>query len=434
MQSVRLVLFIAAASVSAQTPSVSPVPAQPVWQMQESGTTASLRGIDSVDGKIAWASGSSGTVLKTTDGGAHWQTCTVPDADKDGATLDFRGVQAWDAQTAIVMASGPGDKSRLYKTTDGCKTWTLILKNTDPDGFYDAIAFWNRDHGFLLGDPVMRIPYWQETGGVRPKMTDPRLVDRKLKHKRFLTITTSDGGVTWGYWGIDRGYFTENVADDGAAFAASDSASFVPMQINDPCGPTPKLGTNRVWFGVGGKGGARVLNGVRDPVDVCPVHPEDRAAIRFGWSEPRPAHIAGGTESSGVFSLAFRHDPDEANRLESRRASPTEDDHGYIHGVAVGGDYTKPNDGTAAAAWSSDSGWTWLASTTPPHGYRSTVQWGDSIKAWITAGTNGSDISRDDGKTWQPLDNGNWNALSLPFIVGPIGRIARLNPAGMPRP
>ena len=59
----------------------------------------------------------------------------MPDADKDGATLDFRGIQAWDAQTVIVMASGPGDKSRLYKTTDGCKTWTLVLRNENPEGF-----------------------------------------------------------------------------------------------------------------------------------------------------------------------------------------------------------------------------------------------------------------------------------------------------------
>ena len=77
---------------------------------------------------------------------------------------------------------------------------------------------------------------------------------------------------------------------------------------------------------------------------------------------------------------------------------------------------------------------TWLPSTTPPHGYRSTVQYSDSLKLWITAGTNGSDISRDDGRTWQPLDNGNWNALSLPFIVGPNGRIARLNPAALSKP
>jgi len=51
------------------------------------------------------------------------------------------------------------------------------------------------------------------------------------------------------------------------------------------------------------------------------------------------------------------------------------------------------------------------------------------LKVWITVGTNGSDISWDDGRTWQLLDNGNWNALSLPFVVGPNGRIARLNPA-----
>jgi hypothetical protein len=95
--------------------------------------------------------------------------------------------------------------------------------------------------------------------------------------------------------------------------------------------------------------------------------------------------------------------------------------------IAVGGDYNKPNDSTGTAAWSGDSARTWLASTTPPHGYRSSVQWSDTLKLWITVGTNGSDISRDNGKTWQPLDNGNWNALSLPFVVGPNGRIARLN-------
>jgi hypothetical protein len=97
----------------------------------------------------------------------------------------------------------------------------------------------------------------------------------------------------------------------------------------------------------------------------------------------------------------------------------------------VGGDYQKPDNNAGTAASSSDGGWTWIASITPPHGYRSTVQWSELFKLWITAGTNGSDISRDDGRTWQPLDDGNWNALSLPFIVGPEGRIARLNSAAL---
>ena len=137
MHALRLILLIAASALAfAQS---NPPAAPLVWQMQESGSTAGLRGIDSVDGTVAWASGSGGTVLKTLDGGAHWTQCAIPDVAKDGATLDFRGVQAWEATTAIVMASGPGEKSRLYKTTDGCKTWVVLLENEDKEGFWDAL-------------------------------------------------------------------------------------------------------------------------------------------------------------------------------------------------------------------------------------------------------------------------------------------------------
>lgn len=57
----------------------------------------------------------------------------------------------------------------------------------------------------------------------------------------------------------------------------------------------------------------------------------------------------------------------------------------------------------------------------------------EALNLWITVGTNGSDISRDDGRSWQPLDNGNWNALSLPFVVGPHGRIGKLNAEALAR-
>ena len=103
-------LLTAAALAGAQ----SPTPAGPPWRMLNSGTTAGLRGVFSVDGAVAWVSGTGGTVLETSDGGEHWRKCAVPDAISDGATLDFRGVRAWDARTALVMASGPGTKSRLY--------------------------------------------------------------------------------------------------------------------------------------------------------------------------------------------------------------------------------------------------------------------------------------------------------------------------------
>jgi hypothetical protein len=115
--------------------------------------------------------------------------------------------------------------------------------------------------------------------------------------------------------------------------------------------------------------------------------------------------LASGSDSSGGFSIAFRD---------------------LKHGVVVGGDYRKPDNPSGTAAWTADGGLHWVAVSKPPHGFRSAVAWYADAKTWIAAGTNGSDISRDDGKTWQPLDEANWNALSIPFAVGPGGRIGRL--------
>jgi photosystem II stability/assembly factor-like uncharacterized protein len=363
--------------------------------MQDSGTTAGLRGIDSVDGKVAWASGTEGTVLKTVDGGAHWLKCAIPDAGTDGPTLDFRGVQAWDADTAIVMASGPGEKSRLYKTTDGCGTWKLLLKNTDAEGFYDA--FWLNaiyGEGMLLSDPVKG---------------------------QFAVLTTKDGGATWKR---DQSKSLELRGTSLAAFAASNgSIGKVSRGDGDMRGP----GTDYFpGFVTGGKGGAFLIERWEGRSKTKARFSDGRNAAMFhqpDWNH-RPIPLSSGAESTGAFALAMRY-----------TGSPCSDcGFGmYWHLVAVGGDYSKPNENNGTAAFSNtDGGWTWTASTTPPHGYRSSVQWTESLKAWITAGTNGSDISRDDGRTWQPLDDGNWNALSLPFVVGPKGRIARLNPEAIP--
>jgi hypothetical protein len=115
--------------------------------------------------------------------------------------------------------------------------------------------------------------------------------------------------------------------------------------------------------------------------------------------------LASGNDSSGVFSVAFRD---------------------QRHGIAVGGDYRNPEDAADTAAYTFDGGEHWSIPRRPPHGYRSAVAWDAGEHAWITVGSNGSDISYDDGDTWQWLDGGNWNALSLPWAVGPHGRIGKL--------
>ena len=372
-------LFAASAIAAAQSTTSLPAP----WQMQDSGTTASLRGIFSVDGTVAWASGTGGTVLKTVDGGAHWTACAIPDAATDGATLDLRGVQAWDATTAIVMASGPGEKSRLCKTTDGCKMWAVLLRNEDKDGFWDALKLWTPTDGFLAGDPVEGHP--------------------------LLSEFTSYNGIF-----LDNSLYNLKANIGEASFAASNSSiTLAPFQTQD--------GKSReVWFATGGKSGSRVVhyqhfNGgeperVQESISEAPMFPQ--------------------SENSGIFSLAYRAPHGLPTEVFLKGGRTIYIDHSIL--IAVGGDYTKPAENKGTAAWSSDGGQHWTASTIPPHGYRSAVQWSESLRLWITVGTNGSDISRDDGKTWQPIDNGNWNALSLPFVVGPNGRIARLNPAALP--
>ncbi len=61
-------------------------------------------------------------------------------------------------------------------------------------------------------------------------------------------------------------------------------------------------------------------------------------------------------------------------------------------------------------------------------------------QAWITVGPNGTDISTDDGRNWRALKpcpgepahaDQHWNALSLPFVVGPKGRIGKREPEAL---
>lgn len=328
------------------------------WVIERSGTTASLRGIHAVGGGVAWASGTNGTVLRTEDGGYEWQSCAMPPGAEK---LDFRGIWAWDDNTAIVMSSGTGAASRLYKTTDGCSSWKLMLTNPDKDGFWDAMSCSDRENCILIGDPV---------------------------NEAFVVLSSRDGGVTW-----KRDTRGDLAADPKAqgVFAASNSSLALD--------PTDRMS----FFGTGGASGSRLLF-------LC------QSCRTSSWRE-WPVSAFAKSASAGIFSIGVR----------SRRS-------GEPFVIAVGGDYTRPNDSAGTSAWSADAGKTWTAAAKPPHGYRSAVAWESAARAWITAGTNGSDISYDDGKTWVPLDNGNWNALSLPWVVGPNGRIAKLDTGKLPKP
>jgi photosystem II stability/assembly factor-like uncharacterized protein len=124
--------------------------ATPTWTAQTSGVTARLRGVSAASPNVVWASGADGTVLRTADGGRTWRRSVVPDAQ----TLDFRDIDAVNERTAYVLSIGPGDASRIYKTSDAGATWTLQFRNDDPQAFFDAMAFRDARRGFAFSDSV----------------------------------------------------------------------------------------------------------------------------------------------------------------------------------------------------------------------------------------------------------------------------------------
>jgi photosystem II stability/assembly factor-like uncharacterized protein len=220
----------------------------PVWTPQTSGFAGRLRGVSAATEKVAWASGTGGTVLRTEDGGATWKKLALPE-DPALARIDFRDIDAIDARTAYVLsipASNNVSPSRIYKTTDAGVTWTLQFKDDEPNGFYDAMAFWDADHGVVMGDSI---------GG------------------QFRILITDNGGRTWTK--VPQSALPPALPNEGA-FAGSGTNVTV-------------LGKTDAWIGTGAGPKCRVL----------------RTADRGkSWTVAETPIAA--TGSAGIFSVAFR--------------------------------------------------------------------------------------------------------------------------------
>ncbi|MES2049917.1 MAG: glycosyl hydrolase [Pseudomonadota bacterium] len=239
MKKILRMLAISLVAVGISTP---PVFAQDAWQQVQSDTTVELRGLSVVSANIAWASGQKGTVLKTVDG-EHWKTLVVPEAEN----LDFRDIQGFDHLTAIAMSAGPGAASRMYKTIDGGASWQLMITNPDPNGFWDAMDFWDANNGVVFGDPV---------------------------NGQFQVLLTSDAGKTWHAVAKDPRQLAA-LANEGA-FAASGTCLSVK-------------GPGDVWFVTGGAEVTRVF------------HSSDRGQTWANSVTQIPAAAA----ARGLFSVAF---------------------------------------------------------------------------------------------------------------------------------
>jgi hypothetical protein len=377
---IALFLFLAMGSAGAQ------------WEIEESHTTANLLSVESVDvgvslandangldfralnGAVAWSSGSNGTVLRTIDGGKLWQVCTTP----PGAEyLNFRSIHGFGADFAIVMSSGLGDQSRVYRTTDGCLHWTLVFSNPDKEGHWDAMQF------------SMEIGTYK-TGYILGRLADGRLA----------IFNTRDGGSSW-----QRYESIPKISGED-----SSSTSYGSMVL---WGSFPR------WISNSGS--------------VPQIYRAEFYAISddvfdFRW-KPGMDNLVSGKGAYKIGAIAPAVTWNQSGRNRGGRS------HQAGYGVAVGGNGSDQA-GIIGAAWFTvNDGKTWQPARTPPHGFRSAVAYNGTKKTWITVGPNGTDISSNDGMDWHSLKPGpsdasdadrNWVALSLPFAVGSGGRIGKL--------
>ena len=240
----------------------------PQWAVQTSNVKARLRGVSAVNQRVAWASGSGSTVLRTDDGGATWKKLTVT-----SETLDFRDIDAIDENTAYVLSIGNGATSRIYKTMDGGATWVLQFRNEDPKVFLDAMSFWDASHGLGIGDSV---------------------------DGKFYILTTSNGGRDWSR--VPPNTLPPALENEGA-FAASGTNIAV-------------YGEGRAWIGLGAAPRARVLRtsdgGRTWKISETPVKSGQSSGIfSIAFSDQTYGVIVGGdyqTEKEARDNLALTED------------------------------------------------------------------------------------------------------------------------------
>lgn len=323
-------------------------------------------------------------------GGLQAQGVTV-DMLEIQTTASFRGLSVVDDRVVWVS----GTRGTFLRTTDGGTTWRVdsipgaaAMDLRAVHGRSDLVA-----HVAATAGRIWRTTDGGQSWSLRYQATDTTVFLDAIAFAddrfglalgdpaggRFLLLVTQDGGDTWSEAPVP----SRPVAAEGeAAFAASGTSLVF-------------VGNRHAWLGTGGSA-ARVFRS-RD------------GGVSWAVSQSAIPPRAG---SGGVFSVAFAD---------------------TLRGVVVGGDYERPDSVLGTAAFTLDGGATWRPSASFPRGYRSGValqRRGDELIA-IAVGTTGSDLSRDGGRTWSPLDGTAFNAIQfapsgVAFAVGGRGRVARL--------
>ena len=99
-----------------------------------------LHGVSFTSASEGAVVGNSGTILRTTDGGSHWNS------QRSGTTAHLWDVSFSDANSGTAVGEG----GTIVKTTDGGNHWVTEESGT-PNTFYD-VFFTDANNGTAVGD------------------------------------------------------------------------------------------------------------------------------------------------------------------------------------------------------------------------------------------------------------------------------------------
>ena len=429
------------------------------------------RGLCVFNDSCAWFSGSKGTVIRTTDGGKHFDTISPRSTNTRFTDFlpygkqsvenynqvsvapislwrkDYRDIWAKNENEAVIMSAG--DSALILKTMDGGKNWTIVCTDFRKDIFLDALEIDSKTGiGMVLGDPINT-------------------------QKHFAALYTTDFGSSWNNlpiadWNLPLDTLESLFAASGTSLVIIESkveaadSGLTNLARKYPITTSSEVRIKNLTVGFAG-------GGINPSYHIVKFKQQKRSTMkqnkRFNLpiSQPRvvsnliiPMPIAGGP-GSGVYGMCLS-------------------DYGRM--IAVGGNYTLPDSFNGASAHSTNAnfGLKWSGGKGfqgHTGGYRSGVCMSRPISSeqllsqstltsqmaaqefnnttvnfpiksgnriTFCTGTNGSDISSDNGVSWysipkQTLNSGihfegSFNACAFSskhlWMVGNSGKFQRI--------
>ena len=301
------------------------------------------------------------------------------------SNVSIRGLSVVDNKTVWVS----GSEGTVGRSADGGNTWKWIkVKGFEKTDFRDIEAFSNKT-AVIMG----------------------------IEAPAYI-LRTTDGGENWTtvYENKAKGMFL-----DAMEFWNEESGIVIGDPINNKFFITRTFDGGKSWQDI--------------PPQNYPIADSGEACFASSGTNIRPLNKQEAVFITGGFKsrLFIRDKKIELPILQGKQTTGANSIavKNATTMIIVGGDFMTKDSATKNCAITTDGGTTFSVPATPPHGYRSCVEYINK-KQWITCGLNGTDISNDEGNTWQWISKQSFNVCRKAkrgkaiFFAGGGGRIGKL--------